>query len=64
MKFIQNFRCGHCKELAPIIEELGEKYKDNKDVIIAKIDATVNEVENIRVPIFPTIKYVSRKCFD
>jgi len=49
--------CGFCKELAPVYEELAEKYKDNEDYIIAKIDAIANEVEDIRVPSFPTIKY-------
>uniref|UniRef100_A0A8C3A9T9 protein disulfide-isomerase n=1 Tax=Cyclopterus lumpus TaxID=8103 RepID=A0A8C3A9T9_CYCLU len=49
--------CQHCKDLAPIWEQLGEKYADRDDIIIAKLDSTANEVESLPISAFPTLKY-------
>lgn len=36
--------------------QLGEKFKDNDKVVIAKIDATANELDHTKISSFPTIK--------
>lgn len=56
--------CGHCKNLAPIYEELGQAFAHAEDkVSIAKVDADANRDLGKRFGIqgFPTIKYFDGK---
>ncbi|KAJ3671616.1 hypothetical protein LUZ60_007695 [Juncus effusus] len=53
--------CGHCKKLAPILEEAAIALKDQEDVVIAKIDATANDVpkDEFDVQGYPTMYFSS-----
>jgi protein disulfide-isomerase A1 len=49
--------CGHCKTLEPKYVELAEELKEIDGLVIAKVDATANEIESVTVQGFPTIKF-------
>jgi len=49
--------CGHCKALAPVWEELGKDTADIEDLVIAKFDATANEVAGLEIRGYPTLKF-------
>ncbi|XP_069561618.1 protein disulfide-isomerase A4 [Brachyistius frenatus] len=51
--------CGHCKKLEPDYLALGKKYKDEKNLVIAKMDASANDIpsESYKVEGFPTIYF-------
>jgi len=52
--------CGHCKSLAPKFEELATKLKD-EEVVIAKFDATANDVPmGYEVKGFPTLFWLPK----
>jgi thiol-disulfide isomerase/thioredoxin len=41
--------CGHCKTLAPIYEEVAKKLSKNSNLVLAKCDATANEIEGVEI---------------
>lgn len=52
--------CGHCKKLTPIYDELAEKLAD-EEVVIAKMDATTNDVpSDFNVQGFPTLYWLPK----
>eukprot|EP01017_Pseudomicrothorax_dubius_P035105 TRINITY_DN4878_c0_g5_i1.p1 TRINITY_DN4878_c0_g5~~TRINITY_DN4878_c0_g5_i1.p1 ORF type:complete len:485 (-),score=132.86 TRINITY_DN4878_c0_g5_i1:42-1496(-) len=49
--------CNHCKRLAPTYEAVAKRVSHIQNLVIAKIDASANEIEGQRVAGFPTIKF-------
>jgi protein disulfide-isomerase A1 len=49
--------CGHCKQLAPIWDELAADFDNVDNVVIAKMDSTANEVAGVDIQGFPTLKF-------
>ena len=54
--FVQFFapNCSECDTTLQIWEQLGQRLKNNKDIMIAKMDATLNEVDNVWVFTYPS----------
>merc|ERR1712039_628146 len=48
--------CGHCKKLEPVYREVAKRLEGVASIVIAKIDATSNDVAGVDVEGFPTIK--------
>lgn len=53
--------CGHCKKLAPILDEVAVSYQNDADVVIAKFDATANDTpgDTFEVQGYPTVFFRS-----
>lgn len=47
--------CGHCQQLAPVIEALAEKLRNKNDIVIAKLDATTNRIPSLQISGYPSI---------
>uniref|UniRef100_A0A7S4FNS0 protein disulfide-isomerase n=1 Tax=Eutreptiella gymnastica TaxID=73025 RepID=A0A7S4FNS0_9EUGL len=55
--------CGHCKSMIPMYEALAESFKDDAEVVVAKLDATVYKsvASQYRVTGFPTLVLFSKE---
>ncbi|KAI4375136.1 hypothetical protein MLD38_013042 [Melastoma candidum] len=53
--------CGHCKKLAPILDEVAISYENDANILIAKFDATTNDVpaDHFDVKGYPTVYFKS-----
>ncbi|NXD30517.1 PDIA2 isomerase, partial [Spelaeornis formosus] len=49
--------CPHCQAMAAAWEELAERYKEREDIVIAEMDSTANELENITIHGYPTLHF-------
>jgi len=49
--------CGHCKKLEPVYTAVAKKLEGVPSIVVAKIDATANDVEGVEIEGFPTLKF-------
>ena len=53
--FFYSERCGHCRHVHPAVKELGEKFKDDQDVLIAEFNCGTMPCHKFtRVQYYPT----------
>lgn len=63
MKFYAPW-CNHCLRLAPDWMKLANEAVDIEDLIIAKFDATANDLENEKITEFPTLRLYTKTNKD
>ncbi|KAF5806276.1 putative protein disulfide-isomerase [Helianthus annuus] len=53
--------CGHCKKLGPILDKVAVSFAKDTDVVIAKMDATANDIvhEDFEIKGYPTLYFKS-----
>lgn len=52
--------CGHCKTLAPHYDEAAKRLSANPNILLVKVDSTLNEVGGLNIEGFPTLKYYGK----
>lgn len=60
MFFVHAPWCGHCKKLKPVYEQLAERLSDEKDILFTQMDGTANEVEEVKIQGFPTLRFFKK----
>eukprot|EP00483_Globobulimina_turgida_P002500 UN02504 len=58
--------CGHCKKLTPVYDVVASAFKNEKDVVVAKVDATENNAVSSRYDVkgYPTIRFFPKNSDD
>lgn len=49
--------CEHCRKFLPDFEKAAEKFSENRHLVLAKIDATANEIPEVPVKSFPLVRF-------
>jgi len=48
------------KHLAPVYENLAEKFLPNKNIVIAEIDWTTSKIPGLEIKGYPTLKFFKK----